>query len=208
MINSLKNSIKPIYIALNVNTFLNLFLRHNNLLWTIINARIKGNKLVFGRNVIFRYCKFEIYGTGNQIIIGDNCRLSGLRVYMCSGQNKLVIGKNTIVNASKEQRTSFNPCEGGIFIGSNCLFSNNIELHTTDYHKILVSGQRKNGPKDICIGSHCWIGLQTLVLKGTGLADNCVVGAKSLLNKKYNEPNSVIVGNPAHIVKAHIGWAF
>ena len=128
---------------------------------------------------------------------------------MCSGKNKLVIGKNTVVNASKQQRTLFNPCEGGgIFIGDNCLFSNSIELHTTDYHKILVSGRRNNEPKDIYIGAHCWIGLQTLILKGTIIANNSIVGARSLLNKKYDEPNTIIVGNPARIVKSDVDWVF
>lgn len=209
-----KQRIKNIYHAYKstclfgfINSFLNLFFRHNNLIWAFIKARLKGNTLTYGKNCVFKNCKFQIIGTGNIITIKDNCVLRGLRIYMCSGRNRIVIGENTIVNASKEQRTLFNPCEGGeIIIGSDCLFSNSIELHTTDYHKILVNGQRTNEPKNINIGSHCWIGLQTLILKGTRLPDNCIVGARSLLNKEFEAPNSLIVGNPACIVKANIEW--
>ena len=212
----IKQAIKPVYYAIrstclyrSFNLFQNLFFRHNNLLWALIVSKFKGNQIILGNNIVFRYCKFEIHGTGNCISIKDNCKLSGLRIYMNSGKNRLVIGKNTIVNASKDQRTLFNPCEGGeILIGDNCLFSNNIEIHTTDYHKIFINKRRENVPQNIVIGSHCWIGLQCLILKGTILADNSIVGAKSLLNKKYNESNTVIVGNPARIVKTNITWDF
>ena len=212
----IKQAIKPVYYAIRstylyrfLNLIQNYFFRHNNLLWAFFIAKLKGNQIVLGKNIVFRYCKFEIHGTGNYISIKDNCKLSGLRIYMNSGKNRLVIGKNTIVNASKEQRTLFNPCEGGeIVIGDNCLFSNNIEIHTTDYHKIYINEKRENVPQNINIGSHCWIGLQCLILKGTILADDSIVGAKSLLNKKYNESNSVIVGNPARIVKTNITWDF
>lgn len=198
-----------LYLHRSRNFFLNLFFRHNNLLWALFIAKLKGNKIILGKNIKFRHCKFEINGTGNYISIKDNCILSGLRIYVDSSRNRLVIGKNTIVNASKEQKTMFNPCEGGeILIGDNCLFSNNIEIHTTDYHKIFVHGRRENVPQNITIGSHCWIGLQCLILKGTTLADNCIVGARSLLNKKYDEPNSVIVGSPARIVKTNVTWNF
>ena len=214
--NKVKQMVKPYYYALKatrlyhgLNTLSNLFLRHNNLIIALISAKIRKNKIVFGKNVVLRYCRLEIHGSGNIVIIGDNCKLSGLRVYINSGQNKLEIGKNTIVNASKEQRTLFNPCDGGeIIIGEKCLFSNSIEMHTTDYHKIMVNGQRTNPPHNIHIGAHCWIGLQCLILKGTTIADNVVVGARSMLNKEIAESNVVVVGNPAKIVKRDVTWDY
>jgi acetyltransferase-like isoleucine patch superfamily enzyme len=81
-------------------------------------------------------------------------------------------------------------------------------LHTTDYHKILEDGRYTNPPKNIHIGSHCWIGLQCLILKGTSIADNVIVGARSLLNKEFPESNAVIAGNPAGIVKRDVTWDF
>lgn len=93
------------------------------MLWAIIIAKIKGNQIALGSIIFFRYCKFDIYGSGNHITIGDNCKLCGLRIYMKSGSIILQVGSKTIVNASKEQRTLFNPCEGGgIYIAENCLF--------------------------------------------------------------------------------------
>lgn len=105
--------------------------------------------------------------------------------------------------------TLFNPCNGSeIIIGENCLFSNSIEIHTTDYHKIVLNGEYTNTPQNIMIGNHCWIGLQCLILKGTIIADNVVVGARSLVNKKIIESNVVVAGNPAKIIKQCANWDY
>ena len=216
VMNRIKQTLKPIYFSVKstcmyrfVNMVLNILFRHNNFLVSLLLARCKGNKITIGRNVVFRYCKFEIHGSGNEISIGNDCNLSGLRIYINSHRNRIEIGQNTIVNASKEQRTLFNPCEGGeIVIGENCLFSNNIELHTTDYHKIMTNGTRSNPPQNIYIGNHCWIGLQSLILKGTKLADNSIVGAKRLLNKEFVEPNTIIAGNPGRVLKSNVNWSY
>ena len=44
----------------------------------------------------------------------------------------------------------------------------------------------------IIIGKNCWIGAHTVILRGTEIGDNCVVGAGCVLSGKY-APNSVIV---------------
>ena len=143
------------------------------------------------------------------VVIEDKCIIMGLKVYINSENNKLIIWKNTIINASKKQRTLFNPCNGcEIIIGEKCLFSNSVEIHTTDYHKILDDGICTNSPQSIYIGSHCWIGLQSLILKGTTIADNVVVGARSLVNRDVAESNVVVAGSPAKIVKRGVTWDY
>lgn len=87
------------------------------------------------------------------------------------------------------------------------MFSNGIEIHNTDYHSILNSlGKRINHGKDIYIGKHTWIGLRSVLLKGTKIQDNTIVGANSVVNKEFNESNIVIAGNPAVKRKGGIDW--
>ena len=46
--------------------------------------------------------------------------------------------------------------EKSIIIGDDCIFSNNIEMHTTDYHSVTDdNGKRTNHANDIIIGNHC-----------------------------------------------------
>lgn len=54
--------------------------------------------------------------------------------------------------------------------------------------------------KPVVIGKNVFIGCNSIILKGTVLGDNCVVGAGSVVSGTY-EPSSVIAGNPAKVVK-------
>ena len=147
-------------------------------------------------------------GNNNTVIFGDDCNISGLRVLILGDGNIIEFGKRVTVNASAIQPTVINAVgKKNIKIGDGSLFSNNIEIHTTDYHGIYNSqGKRINPDKNILIGRYVWIGLGVKILKGTEIADGCVVGAGSVLSALYQKENAVIVGNPAKIVKEQIFW--
>lgn len=51
------------------------------------------------------------------------------------------------------------------------------------------------------IGSNCFIGMNTTVLKGVTIGDNVVIGANSLVNKDIPD-NCVAAGNPAKYIKS------
>lgn len=120
--------------------------------------------------------------------------------------NVIEFGKGVTINASYLQPTVINAAGGkSIRIGDGSLFSNNIEIHTTDYYEIYDSeGKSVNPDKDILIGKHVWIGLGSKILKGTEIADGCVVGSGSVLSGLYRQENTIVAGNPAKIVKEHI----
>ena len=54
--------------------------------------------------------------------------------------------------------------------------------------------------KEIHIGRNCFIGCNTIILKGTVLGDNCVVGAGAVVSGKFDD-NCVIAGNPAKVIR-------
>lgn len=90
--------------------------------------------------------------------------------------------------------------------GSNCKILDN------DFHPIEVEARNKllqdeNGgdsdlvpSREIKIGKNCFIGCNSIILKGTVLGDGCVVGAGAVVAGKF-ENNCVIVGNPAKVIK-------
>lgn len=114
-----------------------------------------------------------------------------------------------VINASKDQPTVINAVGGRkVKIGDSALLSNNIEIHTTDYHGIFNrEGKRINPDKDISIGKGVWIGLGCKILKGTSIAEGSIVGAGSLLSGKYDEPYVVMAGNPVRILKHDCFWS-
>lgn len=181
---------------------------NSNLLWCKIYNYATNNKINIGELTRLNNCKFILKGDNNIIRIGSNCNINGLNILMQGDNNEIIIGNKVFINGSKYQPVIINACEGkSIQIGNDCIFSNNIEIHTTDYHTICdYNMNRINLARDIVIGNHCWIGLQTTILKGSVLPDNTIVGAGSILTGTYSETNTIIVGSPTRIIKKNIYW--
>lgn len=53
-----------------------------------------------------------------------------------------------------------------------------------------------------------WIAQRVTLIKGAQIPSNCVVGACSLVNKKFEEEGCIIAGNPAKVIKRNIRWKF
>ncbi len=53
----------------------------------------------------------------------------------------------------------------------------------------------------VSIGEYCFVGTGTVVLAGSELPDYSILGANSLLNKRYSEPYYLYAGSPARPIK-------
>ena len=156
----------------------------------------KGAELTLGNNVTIKssflsnlvglYSRTIIVtrAPGAYIRIGDNVGMSGVTIYARKG---IEIGENTAIGGNtKILDNDFHP----------------IEAETRN--KLLAD--KKGGDSDLVpskpikIGKNCFIGCNAIILKGTELGDGCVVGAGAVVSGKF-EANSVIVGNPARVIK-------
>lgn len=81
-----------------------------------------------------------------------------------------------------------------IKIGSNVELAPNVLIYDHDHDFRHSDGLSANHFKTspVVIGDNCWIGANTVILRGTILGDNCVVGAGSVISGKY-PAGSVIV---------------
>ena len=155
-----------------------------------------------------RECKITVKGNHNVVEFGDNCDLKGLSIFIVGDCNKITLGKGVTVNASKNKPTVMNAINGtNVLVGDYALFSNNIEIHTSDYHSIFdETGKRINLNADIIIGRHVWIGLGAKILKGSIICEDSVVGAGCVIANRFDEPNVIIAGVPGKIIKKNINW--
>lgn len=118
------------------------------------------------------------------IEIGDNVGISGATIYARKG---IYIGENTC-------------------IGGNCKILDN-DFHPIDMEDRIrllndVHGGDSNliPSREIHIGKNCFLGCNSIILKGTVLGDGCVVGAGAVVSGKF-EGNCVIAGNPAKVIR-------
>ena len=87
------------------------------------------------------------------------------------------------------------------------MLSGEIDFRTGDSHSILdLSGKRINPSQDIQVEDHVWIGTKVTCLKGTHIADHCIVAATATLCKNYDVPHCIIGGVPGRILKKDVDW--
>ena len=122
---------------------------------------------------------------GVVIEIGDNVGISGATIYARKG---IYIGENTCVGGNcKILDNDFHPIDAEERL---CLLN---DVHGGDAADLIPT-------REIHIGKNCFLGCNSIILKGTVLGDGCVVGAGAVVSGKF-EDNCVIVGNPARVIK-------
>lgn len=156
--------------------------------WSIIYP-FKGSSIEIGRNTSL-YSSFTsnmlglyqrniiVARYGGKIEIGEECGISGSTIY---AWDSIKIGNYTR-------------------IGANCKIVDN-DFHPIELkyrHKGLNEQYTRRAP--IIIGEDCFIGMNSIILKGTTLGNNVIVGAGSVVHGSFPD-NVIISGNPAIIVK-------
>lgn len=141
--------------------------------------------------------------SNNKIIIGNNCELHN-GVLRTDGENNLiVIGQGTYIGGACIHAL----CSTSIEIGRKCLFSSEIDIRSGELKIYNIRDKKQyNFGKNIKIGNQVWIGKRVQLLKGVEIPDNSVVGAGSLVTKKFEEPNVIIAGHPAKVIRTGIYW--
>ena len=162
-----------------------------------------GNYLYIGKNSSLKNSVFYFFGPNNIVKISDNVHLRDATFWIEGTNNAIFIDEFTTSHGNIQ----FAACEGSVIhIGKDCMFSHDIYLRTTDSHPIFKHGERINKAKNINIGNHVWVGMQSLILKGANIPDGCIVGARTLVTESKFTPNSIIIGQPAKLVKNDIKW--
>lgn len=179
---------------------------------------MKATKVKYGKNLLLKGCPIIFNQSGASLIIGDNVtvkssflsNLVGLYsrtiIVTRAPGAEIVIGDNVGISGTTIYARS------KIKIGENTCIGGNAKILDNDFHPIEVESRNKllhdsNGgnselipAKPIKIGKNCFIGCNSIILKGTILGDGCVVGAGAIVSGKF-EDNCVIAGNPARVIK-------
>jgi acetyltransferase-like isoleucine patch superfamily enzyme len=147
----------------------------------------------------------------NFIVEGCNCSLDiGAGVSMC-GTTIVVKGKNCSVRIGRRSyfggmRLVNTGTDNAICVGEDCMFSDNIEIWSSDTHDILDGDSRIVNPGEpIFIGDKVWIASHAKILKGVVIKDNSVVGMGSIVTNDVPS-NTISAGVPNRTIRSDITW--
>lgn len=116
------------------------------------------SKIVIGKNVTWRHRFKVMIDRNGKLEIGDGCFFNN----DCS------------INVMKS-----------VIIKSGTIFGEGVKIYDHNHH---FSNREKSIKEQgysigkVEIGKHCWIGSNVVILKGTVISDNCVIGANVVVN--------------------------
>lgn len=119
-------------------------------------------------------------------VVGEPTQKANLKIGSFSA-----IGDRTEIHCGRE-----------IIIGANCLIAWDVVIMDRDYHKL--NNEREN-LKPVYIENNVWIGNRSIILKGVNIGEGSVVGSGSVVTHDVPK-RSLVVGNPAKVIKENIYW--
>lgn len=131
------------------------------------------------------------FNKGSKVMLGNKIRVhSGSKIKVREGA-ELNIGDNVKINYY-----CIIACHEKISIGEGTEFGPSVYLydHDHDYKKGFNANSDEECFKKapIEIGKNCWIGANTVILRGTKIGDNCVIGAGCIVRGDV-PANSILV---------------
>jgi acetyltransferase-like isoleucine patch superfamily enzyme len=91
-----------------------------------------------------------------------------------------------------------------IIIGENCGIGGNVSIWDTDFHGLHFHDRtclEKVKTEPVIIGDNVWIGANVIILKGTEIGNNSIIGAGSVVVGSKVKNNEIWAGNPAKFIK-------
>jgi hypothetical protein len=168
--------------------------------------------------------RIDFTGSGSRVYIDQACCLRGEisfpdgngQAWIFSGQPHLnltagIYGGSSLVWGFGSTAFGVRVWVHGertISVGQDCLFSEGIEIRSSDHHAVidLDAEEQVNFPSDVRIGAHVWVGPGAMITKGVSIGDGAIIGARSLVNRPV--PSCELwAGSPARRVRENTSWS-
>lgn len=149
-----------------------------------------------GMNIIVR-------GNGNRIAIGRDAWLNGFASLITDGAVLAVGARTTMVQGSLQLHEPLT-----LSIGEDCMISSQVYVSVSDIHPIhdRQTGWRINPGRPVEIGDHVWLGLRTMVMKGSRIGTGAITAAGSIVSGEV-PGHCIVAGAPARVMRREVSWS-
>jgi acetyltransferase-like isoleucine patch superfamily enzyme len=161
--------------------------------WYRAILRVLGRRFTAGAR--FRvFGRLSVRGPG-EVVFGDNVALWGrVNAWTYSVDARIVAEDNVMMSGTRFA------CASRIRIGRDAILAD-ASIRDTDFHSTRADRRSPNAPirvAPIDIGPNVWVAAGAVLLPGTSIGENSVVGAAAVCMRSF-PANKVILGNPAKV---------
>lgn len=179
-------------------------------LGNVYKLALKLMRITYGKNLNLYGIPVIVKNKTASISIGNNCHIKSAFL-----SNLLGLYQRTVICARDEGIIELGDDIGisgatiyartRVTIGDKCIIGGNVKILDNDFHPVNPAirehtPSQSYGTAPVTIGRNVFIGCNSLVLKGTSIGDNSVIGAGSVVSGVI-PPNCVAAGNPAKIIR-------
>ena len=155
--------------------------------------RARGLRLTAGRGLAI-YGRLSVRGPGT-VTLGHDVAIYGrVNAWTYGRDARITIGDNVMMSGAKIG------CAQEVHIGRDCIVAES-SIRDTDFHSVRVDRRRPEAPIRVApvrVEDNVWIASQAILLPGTTIGRNCVVGAAAVCMRAF-PADKVILGNPAKV---------
>ncbi len=151
---------------------------------------------VSSRAVIRRRIRLDVFPF-KKFVVGDGCIIEDFTL-IANAVGDVIMGKKVLIGAGSK-------ITGPVTFGDNILLAQNVVMSGLNHNFddiTLPIVQQGFSVKEIRVDDGVWIGAGAIITAGVHIGKNAVVGAGSVVTKDV-PAYSVVVGNPARIVKQY-----
>lgn len=175
-----------------------IIIESNNISPSMVILGKRGFEAICANN-----CSKLVIGRGGVLkIAGKACISDGFSVWIDENAS-ITLGDNFYVNSNFQIR-----CHTSFTTGCHFLGGWNISINDFDGHDIIIDNEKSNNKGPVVIGDNVWIASYCTICKNVDIPSGCVIGQNSLVirQKSFLQPNSLLVGVPAKVVRTNIEW--
>lgn len=155
--------------------------------------RLRYPRLEMGEGVLF-IGRLRLKA-GTRLVLGDRVRVRS--EVIVNGGGTVTVGTDTLLNGC------WLGARQSVSVGRWCLISD-CNVSDNDFHNLLPGD--RHGPlspkavSPVVIGDNVWVGARAIVLKGSNIGSDSVIGSGAVIRGVVSE-GVVMAGNPAEVVR-------
>lgn len=145
----------------------------------------------------FKFTFFNLVSPFTEIEINKKANLTLGKMIKIRSGSKVKVRNGAVIHIGDYTSLNYGCMIIGherIIIGKNVQFGPNVLIYDHDHDFRQKDGLKKLKYKSspVIIGDNVWIGANVVILRGSKIGNNCIIGAGSIIKGEYDDNNIIV----------------